>query len=124
MNNNQQEQLFTELTDEQSAVVEGGATFFVESIRAFNASKQDDLYMKVNGVKIISSKDINSNETRHVNKGQEFTSSARVQLWDDDRWPNGDDKLSTRYFSSTPRSGHYDVTGKGYHYRVNYRIFA
>ncbi|WP_424094527.1 hypothetical protein [Moorena producens] len=85
------EELFTELTPEQGAMVEGGATVtgeisvFIDKIQSIKAGAdligKDDTYMTINGNKIWGDKSFSTGQTRGVNLGTSTPGAfARVEL--------------------------------------------
>ncbi len=122
MKDNQNNQLFTELTDEQSAVVEGGARLYIDTIFAVTARKQDDLYIRFNRDKIFGTKDIDSQETLNVKKGYTFFHNAGLELWDED-W-GSDDRLYSKWITTEPTNGYQnlEVKGDGYEYHIKYKV--
>ncbi len=93
------EQLFTELTSEEGAVVEGGATLLIHSVFANRAAADgflgggDDVYIKVNGKRLDFKKTLKTGDTGTVNLAVDFTRSTSVQLMDEDGIFNPDDRI-------------------------------
>ena len=111
---NAQEQLFTDLTPEEGAIIEGGATLTIHEVYCIQSredgpfSNGDDLYIKVNGSKIFGKKnDVDGGESFSVNESKTFSDIATISLFDDDPWydPSGDDDIGSFSVSSTPTSG-------------------
>lgn len=124
------EELFTELTPEQGAVVEGGLFIFIDQIQSIKAGAdligKDDTYMTINGNKIWGDKSFSTGQTRNVNIGTSTLGSfARVELFDKDGFLNRDDRMGgfTAYntFGSLQRAR---VRGSGSIYDIYYRAFA
>ncbi|WP_414585562.1 hypothetical protein [Scytonema sp. PCC 10023] len=130
MKDNQHEQLFTELTAAEAAVVEGGVTVRIDRIQAIKAGADvigaDDTYITVNGGKIWGDYSMTTGQTRLVNRSVTTRgSSTRVELFDDDPWPNRDDSLGG--FTAVNTNGQLSrarVSGSGSIYDVYYRGFA
>lgn len=115
-NNNQNSQLFTELTAEQASAIAGGATLILHKVTAIRAREDvnwargngDDLYLKVNGSKVFGTvDDVDSGETVNINKNISFNGTANLQLFDDDPWydPSGDDLIGSLSVGATPTGG-------------------
>lgn len=130
MKDNQHEELFTELTPAEAAVVEGGVRVVIDRIQAIKAGADpvgaDDTYITVNGDKIWGNYSMTTGQTAFV--GKSYTapgSSAQVRLFDADPWPNRDDQMggftavNTRGVLTPVR-----VSGSGSTYDVYYRGFA
>ena len=119
-----QTELFTDLTQEQSATVEGGAVFTLHSVFAANAKKQDDLYIKFEGEKIFGTRDMDSRDFVRVEKSDFFYGKSFLSFYDKDKGIfNSDDYLGGQWISDSPISnGQARVTGKGYDYIVNYSV--
>jgi hypothetical protein len=96
MNTIQHEQLFTDLTSEQAAVIEGGATLTLQRIECLKASSDpvggDEPYINVNGNKQWSGS-MEQGSTRTINKKLKVGSVADINMFDDDPWPNPDDPI-------------------------------
>jgi hypothetical protein len=73
MKDNQHEQLFSELTPAEAAVVEGGLRLTIDRIQAIRAGADpigaDDTYITVNGTKIWGDYSMTTGQTRSVNRG-------------------------------------------------------
>lgn len=107
MKDNQHEQLFTELTPEEAAVIEGGKkTLTLHKIKCVKANmdtpaslNSDDVYIKIGDLKVWGT---NSMDDGHIidfnNIAMDFDGSINVSLWDDD--PGFDDHIATRSVSS------------------------
>lgn len=93
MNKMQHEQLFTDLTPEQAAVVEGGL-YRLDSIEGVRVSADpiggDEPYINVNGTKIWSGS-LEQGGTATIN--QLAPEAASISLYDNDPWPNPDDPI-------------------------------
>lgn len=120
------EQLFTELTPEEGAVVEGGLSFLLHGVYAKLAEKQDDLYLKFNGKKVFGThKNMKSGRwyADSTLKGADFTGTKPLHFYDDDKWPNGDDYLGTVYVQNKfQRRERGRVKGHGYDYTAYFSV--
>ena len=124
------EQLFTELTPEEGAVVEGGfGVLHIHKIKAINAGADpwppgnpDDTYIKVNGLEVWGKHGMKKNWIKTVNFRDIYEGSIDVQLWDSD-WPSADDYLGG--FTALPEDNFLGapkiVSGSGSKYAVYYR---
>ncbi|MEG4085160.1 hypothetical protein [Microcoleus sp. POL10_C6] len=130
MKDNQNEQLFSELTPAEAAVVEGGVRVVIDRIQAVRAGADligaDDTYITVNGIKIWGDYSMTTGQTRFVNRSYTASgSSAQVRLFDADPWPNDDDSMGQ--FTAVNTSGalrRAPVSGAGSSYDVYYRGYA
>lgn len=125
------DELFTELTPEEGAVIEGGLFTLVSTIQAIEADadffSDDDTYITINGDKLWGPKSFSTGQTRTVNRGLETSGfSARVQLFDEDGFLAGSDDpmggftaYNTFGFQRRAR-----VSGSGSTYDIYYRTFA
>lgn len=127
MKDNQNEQLFSELTPAEAAVIEGGIGLYIDRIQAIKTGADpgnpDDTYITVNGTKIWGNYSMTTGQSRDVNKTiTRNGSSARVELFDDDR--NADDGLGG--FTARNTNGvltRARVSGGGSIYDVYYTAF-
>ena len=130
MKDNQHEQLFTELTAAEAAVVEGGLRLTINRIQAIKAGADvvgaDDTYITVNGRKIWGDYSMTTGQTRSVNRSLTTQgSSSRVELFDDDPWPNRDDSLGGfTAVNTNNRLIRQRTRGSGSIYDVYYRATA
>lgn len=119
--------LLTDLTAEQSAIVEGGKTLKIYSIEAAFANADlgtaDDTYIKVDSKKIWGEYSMQTGYKRTVNYEKPFAYSASIQLFDEDWGP--DDYLGG-FAVSRPTNGRAvaQVSGGGSNYNVEYEVFA
>ena len=96
MKNNQNDRLFTELTPEQAAVVEGGnSSIYIERIVCLKAGADprgaDDTYVSINGRKVLDEYNMATNRERAVHQTFYNNGSISVKLWDEDgRWSKDD----------------------------------
>ena len=121
-----QKELFTDLTQEQSATVEGGATFTLHSIFAVRAGADwrgdDDLSVKFDG-KTIYKKDFGTGDFRRVERSRHFHGPSSLRLKDRDPWPNPDDNIGQMSISDTPATNQWAIfSGNGSTYRVHYSV--
>jgi len=129
MKDNQHEQLFSELTPAEAAVVEGGFRLTIDRIQAIKAGADlvgaDDTYITVNGTKIWGNASMTTGQARNVKRGYTGPgSSAQVQLFDSD-WPSRDDSMGG--FTAGNTNGalrRVRVSGSGSTYDVYYRGYA
>lgn len=96
MNTNEHEPLFTDLTPEQAAVVEGGATFNLVSVECVAAKADrngppDELYINFGGYKLRPGS-MGPGDIAPL-KGT-LTSNDEIRLYDDDPRDNPDDLIA------------------------------
>ncbi|MDJ0621169.1 MAG: hypothetical protein QNJ63_31280 [Calothrix sp. MO_192.B10] len=122
-----EEQLFTELTSEEAAVIEGGLTLKLYWIKALKANadwgrlNRDDTYIRVNGRTVWGVKKMKSGQTRSINKFVDFNRSASIQLFDRD--PGKDDFMGGFTVSKpTGRRLTGFAWGSGSTYALNYEV--
>jgi hypothetical protein len=106
------EQLFTELTPEEGAVIEGGATLTLHSVYAHNPQKLEALHLTFNGKTIFS----NSEITESV----DFQGWGLLKFYDDDNWSR--DYLGDMPISDRPGSVRTQLGGSGYRYILHYSV--
>ena len=129
MKDNEHEQLFTELTPAEAAVVEGGIRLTIDRIQAIKAGADfigaDDTYITVNGKKIAGDFTMTTGLTQLVNKSITTPgSSAVVRLWDNDPL-NPDDLLGVfAAVNTNGRQRQVRLSGSGSIYNVYYRATA
>lgn len=125
------EQLLTELTPEQAAVIEGGAFLIVDALQAITAgadgfpSGNDDTYITVNGQRLGGEIGFTTGQRSDIGLGAAFGNSARVELFDADSGFNGkDDNLGGFTVTGGPTVGQAitRVSGSGSTYDVYYRV--
>lgn len=129
MKDNQNPELFTELTSEQASMIEGGAFVTVNSIRAITASSDgdptDEAKIKVGKNEIWGSYPMRTGDSLRVGRGRNFNSSTVIRVYDDDTWPNPDDFAGgTRIYPSQRGNFTRTVEGEKSRYELNYTITA
>lgn len=121
-------ELFTELTPEEAAVLEGGLSLYIDKIEAIRTNSdvvgKDDTYIKVNGNKIWGGKkgvSMNAGQTKGVEKSVSFDRSATIDLFDRDP---GDDDFIGAFTVNTVTGGPTVATvgGDSSLYRVFYQV--
>jgi hypothetical protein len=125
MKDNQHEQLFTELTAEQAAVIEGGATLYLNRIECLKASSDpvggDEPYINVNGKKVWSGS-MEQGSTLTINKSVKG-SSFDTSMYDDDPWPNPDDPIGKpQYLAKGKSSATFGSKESNSWYKLYYTI--
>lgn len=127
MNHKQYEQLFTDLTPEQAAVVEGGA-YRLNTIEGIRVSADpvggDEPYINANGKKIWSG---SLEQGGTANIGKTISASAFVTIYDDDPWPNPDDPIGGGKTLPKPANGrsgavYFDGGAGSSRYRLTYTV--
>ncbi len=121
MNNMVQEQLFTDLTSEEAAIVEGGAYRLttIECLRATDGfGDADEPYINAGGRKVWSGS-MQKGSTATINK---TISGNRVTLYDADPWPNDDDLIGSGILSKKDRTELLGGSKGNPSYRLRYKI--
>jgi hypothetical protein len=126
------EQLFTELTSEEAAVIEGGAFVLIEKIQAIKANAdlvgKDDTYITIGGQKIWGDRGMGTGDSAVVNLGVGFNNQTTVALFDKDPKVLGignDDPMGSFTVSgATNGTAIRRVSGSGSTYDVYYQAFA
>ncbi|NEO02302.1 MAG: hypothetical protein F6K50_45200 [Moorea sp. SIO3I7] len=111
------EELFTELTPEQGAMVEGGATLQVRYLFA-NKPSQDDPVIQVGRGTVFAKNNVKT--TQKIFKNIKFTDKTTLSIWDQDSGANNDDLLGFVNVSQTP-TGVKSLKVNGY--TLTYRVF-
>jgi hypothetical protein len=119
--------LLTDLTAEQSAIVEGGKTLTINRIEAVNAGADfagaDETYIKVDSTKIWGVTSMSDGSVKSVNFTKDFTYSASIALFDEDWGP--DDYMGGFSVSSlTNGEAVRQVSGSGSTYNIYYSVTA
>lgn len=123
------EQLFNELTPEQSSVIEGGGLLYITGIQAIHAgadtTDSDDTYITVNGRKIWGDVGMSTGQYAGVELGVKFDGSAAINLFDYDDWFNGADDSMGGFTVSGPTNGPVigQTWGGGSTYNVYYQVY-
>ncbi|MUG97798.1 hypothetical protein F7734_38025 [Scytonema sp. UIC 10036] len=128
------EQLFTELTSEEGAVIEGGALLLLHKATAIKASSDiasntngDDVVVKADGKKIHGTvKDVETGETFNINKFHVIDGTASITFFDADVWGNADDYLGGFTVGNSPTNGKKwkRISGSDSIYDVQYEVIA
>lgn len=129
MKDNQHEQLFSELTPAEAAVVEGGLRLTIERIKCIENGADilgpDDTFMTLDGKRFWGAYSMVEGQTRNVNKS--YTNSVKavnVKLFDGDPI-GGDDELGGFLaFNTNGALRSKRVSGGGSEYEVFYRASA
>jgi hypothetical protein len=133
MKDNQHEQLFTELTPEEAAVIEGGKRIILHKIKCVRANmdtpaslNSDDVYIKIGGQTVWGPKSMDDGHIIELNDiGRNFSNSINVSLWDDDGI-FGDDEIDNKNFSAITngwKSASF-TNSNGSSYRLTYKVTA
>jgi hypothetical protein len=101
MKDNQHEQLFTELTSEEAAVIEGGKRITLSRIKCVKANmdspawaNSDDVYIKLGDQTVWGPRSMDDgHEIDLEGIGKNFNHSIGVSLWDSD--PGFDDEIGS-----------------------------
>ena len=118
------EQLFTELTPEEGAVVEGGAThtLIIGSLKAINPNSFSDDPMIMVGSKIVfKAQSVQDNESvlsKPIRKT--ISTNETLSLWDEDFSPFADDDLLGFTQLTGPTNGF--VTRNWGGYQLRYKV--
>lgn len=124
MQDNQHEQLFTELTPVEAAVIEGGKTLRLYSIEAIKASAdtvgKDEAYLNFNGKKIWS-RSMGTGNSAPIDLSLNFYGKATLNLYDED--PGQDDPMGGIVVDK-PTGGQRVATlsGSGSKYQLKYSV--
>ncbi|MDZ8068204.1 MAG: hypothetical protein RMY64_21665 [Nostoc sp. DedQUE08] len=124
-----QEQLFTNLTPEEAAIIEGGYNLYVSSIVCLkdgaDSFSQDDVYANVTVDEISSRLDVggmSAGDGKNLGWEFNFFENAEISFFDSD-WPDSDDALGG-FSVSGPTNGiqRTTISGGGSRYRVSYSV--
>ncbi|NEO16560.1 MAG: hypothetical protein F6J98_47215 [Moorea sp. SIO4G2] len=119
-----EEQLFSELTSEEAAVIEGGLTLILHSIQAVKAGAdrrgRDEAYLLVNNVKWWGVKKMKTGQSRSINEIIPFGGSANIQLFDRD--PGTDDFMGDLRISQPTGLSITTLSGSGSIYKLTYEV--
>ncbi|MBE8965116.1 hypothetical protein IQ277_02305 [Nostocales cyanobacterium LEGE 12452] len=125
------ELLFSELTPEEGAVIEGGATLRLIRATAIRASADvfpgingDDVYIKCNGNKIYgTNNNVKTGDTFSIGKSYQFSGTASIRFFDADVL--SDDPLGGFIVGSNPTGiKSAIISGSGSTYEVYYKVTA
>ncbi len=105
------EQLFTELTPEEGAVVEGGANLQLRYLFA-NKPPQNDPIIRVGGTDAFARDNVNT--TKSIFKTLEYSGDTTLSIWDADPGLNNDDLIAFVNLGPTPTNGIKFLNGGGY----------
>ncbi len=128
-----QEQLFTELTPEEGAIIKGGATLKLTRIYAHKAGADgdgsDELYINMKTIdfntRIWGTQQMFSERGIDFVDETPFRGDAIVTLYDNDKWPNPDDRIGSFDVSAyRPGPAMANVVGGGSNYDVYYEVIA
>lgn len=116
-----QHEIFTDLSLEQAAIVEGGA-FRLNSIECLTASADpiggDEPYINADGKRIWSAS-MQQGDILRINK---TISSPSVSLYDDDSWPNPDDPIGSATLSRRRNVAYLGGGNGNSYYKLNYTV--
>lgn len=119
--------LLTDLTAEQSAIVEGGKTLTIHSIEAASAGADvagaDDTYIKVDSNKIWGVTSMSDGSHKTVNFSKDFTYATSISLFDED-WGADDYMGGFSVSNLTHGVKAKQVSGGGSTYNVYYEVTA
>lgn len=121
------EQLFNELTPEQSSVIEGGSFLLLHDISAIRTGADgfsgDDVYINVNGQRKWGEVGMSAGGFAVINTGLDVGATGTISLFDGD-WPDDDDYLGG-FTVNGPTNGRQviRVSGSGSIYDVAYSVF-
>ncbi|MEH2352606.1 hypothetical protein [Nostoc sp.] len=124
-----QEQLFTNLTPEEAAIIEGGYSLYVSSIVCLkdgaDTFSQDDVYANVTVDEISSSLNVggmSAGDGKNLGWEFNFFENAEISFFDSDS-PDSDDALGGfSVFGPTNGIQRTTIAGGGSRYRVSYSV--
>ena len=118
------QQLFTELTPQEAAAIEGGYLLKLDSLKCFKETPRpgsDEISVRVEGRAVWYYGDFDSGEHWAINVAGEYNKPVTVSIWEEDVW--GSNIIGEVYVTeSTPRFAFRDLYGDGSHYRLNYGV--
>lgn len=120
---NTNEQLFTDLTPEEGAVVEGGISFLLHGVYTKSVSQNAVLCLKFAGIKVFGPQKPGWNAEKTL-KGVDFYKTTPLEFWHSDKWPNYDHYK----FAEVPikptfqRRNRSRVKGRGYDYIAYFSV--
>ena len=119
---NAQEELFTELTSEEAAVVEGGANLELDYLYAGSTVAQNDPVVTVGRGTVFSQENVKQRSFAFTkNKNFKFSGNTTLSIWDQDKGSYNDDLLGSVKIGQTP-TGWKSLSAGGYILR--YRVTA
>jgi hypothetical protein len=122
MKNNQLEQLLTELTPQEAAIVEGGRFFVLTAIKAKNpTADNNDPRIMFNDQYLFSQDNLNAPKTVYYTTTVEFFSEGVLELWqmNPPAGEAGDLKLGERKIPAEKlKSGRATLGGYEIYYKV------
>ena len=123
------EQLFTELTPAEAALIEGGSVLELHALGAIKAgadspsSDGDDIYILVNGQDIGFSKHMKTGQKAEIDKFVNFSGFAVIELFDKDSH-SSDDKIGSFTITGGALAGDTQyLSGSNSEYLLAYRVF-
>lgn len=128
MKDNQYEQLLTELTPAEAAIIEGGRRVILNKVECIKSGadgflNSDDLFIKIGDDRVWGPRSIDDGDIKNLNNiGRNFSGSIRISLRDQDPF-NPDDPVGS-FVVSRPTNGFVTrtVSGSGSRYKVTYRV--
>ena len=123
----QHEQLFTELTPAEAAIIEGGKRITLHKVECIKANadagpNSDDLFIKLGGERVWGPNSIDDGLSANLNNiGRDFGSSIRVEFRDQDTG-NPDDYLGSITASKVGRNQTSILEGSGSKYKLFYSV--
>ena len=120
------QQLFTELTPEEAAAIEGGYYLYLKTLECFEEPYGSDSYkvvVEVDGSNVHSFKgDMDPGEVWHINRGEYYQNYLTVSIWEEDPLLK-DDFIGSMTIKRPAGSGFVEYRGSGYHFGLTYRSF-
>ncbi len=117
-----EEQLFTELTPEEGAVVEGGATLQLDYLYAGSRVVQNDPVVTVGRGTVFSQNNVRRRSFAFTrDKNVKFSGNTTLSIWDQDAGSFNDDLLGSVNLSQRP-TGWRSLRAGGY--TLRYRVRA
>jgi hypothetical protein len=134
MKDNQHEQLFTELTPQEAAVIEGGKRIFLQRIKCIrsraddgliNGPNTDDVKITLGGDSVWGPRSMDDGHEIDLHEiGKTFNGSIRVRLSDHD--PADPDDFLGQFTANNITNGWKTVPleGSGSKYELTYKVTA
>ena len=123
------EQLFTDLTSAEAALIEGGSVLELHALGAIKAGADsssrdgDDIYILVNGQDIGFSKQMKTGQGAEIDKFVNFSGFAVIELFDKDSH-SSDDKIGSFTLTGGALAGDTQyLSGSNSEYLLAYRVF-